>query len=121
MERTLRRGAEILSEHPELMGKDMDTALRDLDDGTEGMLHDRWGAVAHLVLAELTECDIVSLVPALAKQKDRGFLCTYVGYLLLTKHNVNLIALLVESENQGLFDSILPYVSENLQFCTGTT
>lgn len=33
MERTLRRGAEILSEHPELMGKDMDTALRDLDDG----------------------------------------------------------------------------------------
>ena len=116
MERTLRRGAEILSEHPELMGKDMDTALRDLDDGTEGMLHDRWGAVAHLVLVELTECDIVSLVPALAKQKDRGFLCTYVGYLLLTKHNVNLIALLVESENQGLFDSILPYVSENLQF-----
>lgn len=116
MERTVRRGAEILSEHPELMGKDVETVLRDLDDGTEEMLHDRWGAVAHLVLAELTECDMASLVTALAKHGDCGFLCAYVGYLLLTEHHVNLIALLVEAENQRLFDSILPYIGENLRF-----
>lgn len=98
------------------MGKDVETVLRDLDDGTEEMLHDRWGAAAHLVLAELTAYDVASLVPVLSKQEDRGFLCPYVGYLLLTEHYVNLIALLVEAERQRLLDAILPYVSENLQF-----
>ena len=116
IEQVLRRGAEILEERPELRSWDLEAVLNELDDGTQKMLHDRWGAVAHLFLMEISEHDVASLVPLLAKKEDRDVICGYVGYLLLTEQHVDLRALLVEAENQGKFDAIVPYVGDNLQY-----
>ena len=116
IEQVLRRGAEILEERPELRSWDLEAVLNELNDGSQKLLRDRWGVVAHLLLMGILEYDVESLVPVLAKHENRGVLCGYVGYLLLTEQHVDLRALLVEAENQGKFDAIVPYVGNNLQY-----
>ncbi|MGM9601866.1 MAG: hypothetical protein ACI3W5_09865 [Faecousia sp.] len=116
MEYSLQRGTEILADHPELFGKAWEEVLNELDDGTPAMLQDRWGAAARVVIATITDYDVKSLIPNMAEYKDRGFICEYVGYLLLTEHDVNLEELLLEAERQGMFDKIAPFVSSNLQY-----
>ena len=80
------------------------------------MLHDRWGAAARAILGSITNYNPKSLVLKLSEYENLGFICEYVGYLLLTEHNVNLEELLLEAEQQEMFDKIAPFVSPNLQY-----
>ena len=43
IEKALNSGEEILKQRPELYEMDCETLLDELDDGTEEMIHNRWG------------------------------------------------------------------------------
>lgn len=118
MEHSLQKGLEILIDRPELLGMAVNDVLNELDDGTSEMLQDRWGVAAHVVISTITNYDTANLVPQLAEYEDWGFTCEYVGYLLLTEHDVNLEMLLLEAGRQDLLDRIAPFVSPNLQYET---
>lgn len=118
MESILQKGAEILSIHPRIVDKALEDILNELDDGTSEMRQNRWGAVARAVIAHITSYDVKSLVPKLAEVENRGFICEYVGYLLLVEYKVNLEELLLEAERQGHFDKIVPFIGPNLQYET---
>jgi len=112
----LQRSAEILNAHPELLGMGLPDILNELDDGSSEMMHIRWGVAARVIVEPLTDMSPKALVSALVQHKSRGLICEYVGYLLLTECSVSLVDLLVESDRQGLFDEIAPYVTSNLQY-----
>lgn len=118
MERSLQKGKEILSIRPELFDMSLSDILNELADGTSEMLQDRWGVAAHVVVAAIRNYDTMNLVPKLAEYEDIGFTCEYVGFLLLTEHNVNLEGLLLEAGRQELLDRIAPFVCPNLQYET---
>ena len=118
MEHSLHNGLVILTGRPELLDMAVNDVLNELDDGTSEMLQDRWGVAAHVVISTITDYNTANLVSKLAEYEDQGFICEYVGYLLLTEHDVNLETLLLEAGRQNLLDRIAPFVSPNLQYKT---
>lgn len=118
MEYSLQKGIEILANRPELFDMSINDILNELNDGTPEMLQYRWGAAAHVIMATIKNYDTVNIVSKLATYENIGFICEYVGYLLLTEHNFNLEKLLLEAGKQGLLDQISPFVSPNLQYET---
>ena len=65
IEHVLKRGKEILNEHPEMYEKTYQEVLNILDDGTREMIHNRWGVTARMlaekVLTIYTLSDILLL------------------------------------------------------------
>lgn len=90
--------------------------LNELDDGTSEMIQNRWGVTAWIVTNSITDFKTESLVEQLSKVDSGVLTYEYVGYLLLKKYGVNLEDLLLQAEKCGLFDKIVPFVSENLVY-----
>lgn len=67
IESVLQIGEKILLEHPELYNMSLDEVLVKLDDGTEQMLHNRWGVTAWMVVKSLKSFDIQTLVTQLSE------------------------------------------------------
>ena len=116
IERILQHGADILSGKPELADMDLEEVLNILDDGTSAMLQDRWGVVARIICTTITDFSSDALVLELAKYKDIGFTCEYVGYLLFTNYGTDLESLLLEADRQEVLDKIVPFVYPNVQY-----
>ncbi len=116
IEYVLQRGAEILFDRPELANMELEDVLNTLDDGTSEMMQNRWGVVARIVYASITDFSSTALVLKLAKYKDVGFSCEYVGYLLLTDRGIDSETLLLEADRQGVLDQIVPFVYPNIQY-----
>lgn len=86
IESVLQAGERILLEHPELYDMSLDDVLIKLDDGTEQMLHNRWGVTAWMVVKSLKSFDIQTLVTQLS-EIDSGILTyKYAGYLLQSEY-----------------------------------
>lgn len=116
IESVLQIGEKILLDHPELYNMSLDDVLVKLDDGTEQMLHNRWGVTAWLVVRSLECFDVKNLVIQLS-EIDSGILTyKYAGYLLQVKYQVNLEELILEADKCGKFDKIILYVNENIVF-----
>lgn len=119
IESVLQAGERILLEHPELYDMSLDDVLIKLDDGTEQMLHDRWGVTAWMVVKSLKSFDIQTLITQLS-EIDSGILTyKYAGYLLQSEYQISLEELILEADRCGKFDKIMPYVNENIVFKSG--
>ena len=116
IESVLQIGEKILLDHPELYNMSLDDVLVKLDDGTEQMLHNRWGVTAWMVVKSLECFDVKNLVIQLS-EIDSGILTyKYAGYLLQVKYQINLEELILEADKCGKFDKIILYVDENIVF-----
>lgn len=116
IESVLQMGERILLEHPELYSMSLNDVLIKLDDGTEQMLHNRWGVSAWIVIKSLKNMDIQILVKQLS-EIDSGILTyEYAGYLLQAEYKINLEELILEADKLGKFDKIIPYVNKNIVF-----
>ena len=88
IESVLQIGEKILLDHPELYNMSLDEVLVKLDDGTEQMLHNRWGVTAWMVVQSLECFDVKNLVIQLS-EIDSGILTyEYAGYLLQVKYQI---------------------------------
>lgn len=116
IESVLQIGEKILLDHPELYNMSLDEVLVKLDDGTEQMLHNRWGVTAWMVVQSLECFDVKNLVIQLS-EIDSGILTyEYAGYLLQVKYQINLEELILEADKCEKFDKIILYVNENIVF-----
>ena len=116
IESVLQIGEKILLDHPELYNMSLDEVLVKLDDGTEQMLHNRWGVTAWMVVQSLECFDVKNLVIQLS-EIDSGILTyKYAGYLLQVKYQINLEELILEADKCEKFDKIILYVNENIVF-----
>ena len=116
IESVLQIGEKILLDHPELYNMSLDEVLVKLDDGTEQMLHNRWGVTAWMVVQSLECFDVKNLVIQLS-EIDSGILTyKYAGYLLQVKYQINLEELILEADKYEKFDKIILYVNENIVF-----
>ncbi len=118
IERVLSEGKRILSEHPELAEMSLNDVLDELDDGTQQMIHDRWGVTAWLVVKPITNFDITDLVIHLSQIESGVLTYEYAGYLLQAEFAVNLESLILEAERCGQFEKIALFVRTNLIFET---
>ena len=116
IESVLQIGEKILLDHPELYNMSLDDVLVKLDDGTEQMLHNRWGVTAWLVVKSLECFDVKNLVIQLARIESGILTYEYAGYLLQAKYQINLEELILEADKCGKFDKIILYVNENIVF-----
>ena len=119
IESVLKEGERILSERPELADMSINDMLNELDDGTQEMIHNRWGVAAWLVIKSLKSFELQMLVEQLSKV-DSGILTyEYAGFLLQTKYKINMEELILVADQSGEFDKIILYVTENLIYEEG--
>lgn len=118
IEHTLTNGKRILSEHPELIDMNLCDVISELDNGTQEMLHDRWGVAAWIVIKSIQSFELRTLVDQLSQIESGSLTYEYVGYLLQTEYAVDIEALILAAEQCGQFDKIVLYVNTNLRFQT---
>jgi hypothetical protein len=114
VESVLKEGKKILSERPELVEMSINDMLNELDDGTEQMIHNRWGVAAWLVIKSLKSFEPKMLVEPLSKVDSGVLTYEYAGYLLQSKYKVSMVELILEADECGKFDKIISYVTDNI-------
>ena len=114
IEHVLKRGKEILNEHPEMYEKTYQEVLNILDDGTREMIHNRWGVTARMLAENMNVTNLTDLVDGLAKEVEfcgrKTLTCEYAGYLLQQEYGVDLIELLFLAGEKGVIDRIISFV-----------
>ncbi len=119
IKQVLKCGQEILSSRPELLEYDVESIIDELDDGTEEMMHNRWGVAAYVIVNSIKDFQLPALVKQLAQlhPTNRDVLAfEYAGYILQQDYNIVLERLLIEAQKQGGFKKILDYVVHNLAY-----
>lgn len=116
IEQVLRVGKQILLERPALLEMSLQEVITELDDGSQEMIHNRWGVAAWLVVKSIRSFELSNLVNQLSEIESGILTYEYTGYLLQKEYQINMEELILEAEQQGKFDKIVSYVSENLIF-----
>ena len=116
IEQVLRVGKQILLERPALLEMSLQEVITELDDGSQEMIHNRWGVAAWLVVKSIRSFELSNLVNQLSEIESGILTYEYTGYLLQKEYQINMEELILEAERQGKFDKIVSYVSENLIF-----
>lgn len=116
IESALAEGKKILNARPELRRMSIDAVLDELNDGTQEMIHNRWGTAAWIIVESIPDMKISVLVEHLASKVSGLLTDQYVGYLLQKEYHINLELLVLEAERRGQYENIVYYVLENLQY-----
>ncbi|WP_195636539.1 hypothetical protein [Enterocloster bolteae] len=114
VESVLNEGEKILLKRPELAEMSIHDMLNELDDGTEQMIHYRWGVAAWLVIKSLKSFESKMLVEPLSEVDSGVLTYEYAGYLLQSRYKVSMVELILEAEKCGKFDKIISYVKDNI-------
>lgn len=114
VESVVEEGEKILSKRPELAEMSIHDMLNELDDGTEQMIHYRWGVAAWLVIKSLKSFEPKMLVEPLSEVDSGVLTYEYTGYLLQSRYKVSMVELILEAEKCGKFDKIIYYVTDNI-------
>lgn len=107
---------EIILEKPSLLSMSTDQIFDALDDGTQEMIHVRWGVMTRVKMRELRSLKSQDIINFLLAIKDRNLLSEYIGYVLQSEYDVNLLEILLESYEQGVQNQILPFVSSCVEY-----
>lgn len=116
IEAVLAYGKIVIDERSELKQMSIDAVLDELDDGTQEMVHNRWGVAAWMIVESIPDMNIYVLVEHLASKASGLLTDQYVGYLLQKEYHINLELLILEAEKRGQYEKIVRYVLENLQY-----
>lgn len=116
IESALAEGKKILNARPELRRMGIDAVLDELNDGTQEMIHNRWGTAAWIIVESIPDMKTSVLVEHLASKVSGLLTDQYVGYLLQKEYHINLELLVLEAERRGQYENIVYYVLENLQY-----
>ena len=109
-------GRKTLAQRNELKDIPLHQILDTLDDGTQEMIHNRWGVLAQVVIDAIPNWETRALVEYLSQIECPDLAYEYVGYALQNSHGVVLEELLITAAESGCFDRIINYVSSNLQY-----
>lgn len=107
---------EIIHENPSLLSMSTDQIFYELDDGTQKMIHARWGVMARAKINELKSFQNQDIIDFLLTIKERNLLSEYIGFVLQSEHNVSLLEILLESYERGVQNQILPFVNACIEY-----
>ena len=116
IEEVLKYGEMILSQRGDLKNVPFNEILDMFDDGTQEMIHNRWGVLAQVIISSITSWEIKALVEYLGKIDCPPLAYEYIGYALQSTYGVVLEELLIEAAGCEYFNTITKYVSSNLRY-----
>jgi len=112
----LAKARNLMEERPELLQMPKEDILEALDDGSREMLGCRWGVIAYAYVKELTDFSLPAIVEAVKDIKSGDLTYEYIGFILQSEYDINLVDLLLMANEMGAYDKILPFVKSNLPF-----
>lgn len=115
---TLENARRLITERPELLKMNKEEILDVLDDGSREMIGYRWGVVAYAYVGELTDFSLSAIIEAFKDIKSGILTYEYIGFILQSEHDINLVDLLLAANEMDLYDKILPFVERNIVFET---
>ena len=107
---------EIIHENPSLLLMSTDQIFDELDDGTQEMIHARWGVMTRVKMRELKSFQNKDIIKFLLTIKDRNLLSEYIGFILQSEYGISLLEVLLESYDSGVQNEVLPFVSACIEY-----
>lgn len=107
---------KIIQSRPELLSMNIDEIFEELNDGTQEMIHNRWGVMTRVKMQELQVIDNEKIIDFLLGVKERNLLCEYIGFILQYEYGVSLLALLLNSYEKGVHNEIIPFVEHCIEY-----
>lgn len=107
---------EIIRKRPELLSMNVDYIFDELDDGTQEMIHNRWGVMTRVKMKEIKCFDNKGIIDFLASVEERNLLCEYIGYILQNEYQISLLSILLDAYTMGVHGEILPFVKWCLEY-----
>ena len=111
-----RTADRMISEDSTLLSMSTDQIFYKLDDGSDEMRHIRWGVMTRAKMKELKSFEIQNIISFLCMIEERNLLTEYIGFILQSEHNINLLELLLTAYQQGLHNMILPFVKDCIEY-----
>lgn len=111
-----RTADRMISEDSTLLSMSTDQIFHKLDDGSDRMRHIRWGVMTRAKMKELKSFEIQDIISFLCVIEERSLLTEYIGFILQSEHNINLLELLLTSYQQDLHNIILPFVKDCIEY-----
>ena len=111
----INRGEDYISRHPEIIRMNANE-LYEYFDNAEYDLGVNWAVMALIIANSLKTTHCEELVTELSLLDEADLTKQYIGYLLYNKYSVNMESVLLQSEEMGVVDKILPYVVHNIVF-----
>ena len=116
MESLMRKSKDILSEQPGLFDNSPEEILEKLNDGTQEMIHVRWGVAALVFVNGLEDLSYDGLAHSLTETSMPDNLCGKVMYILQRDDGINTIKLMVAARHVGKVEKTIPFVCRNFAF-----
>lgn len=116
MESLLRKSKDILSEQPGLFDNSPEEILEKLNDGTQEMIHVRWGVAAFVFVNGIEDLSYEGLAHSLTETSMPDNLCGKVMYILQRDKGINTIKLMVAARHIGRVEKTIPFVCRNFAF-----
>lgn len=107
---------EIIRKRPELLSMNVDYIFDELDDGTQEMIHNRWGVMTRVKMKEIKCFDNKGIIDFLVSVEERNLLCEYIGYILQNEYQISLLSILLDAYTMGVHGEILPFVKWCLEY-----
>lgn len=110
---------EIIQTKPELLTMDGDEIFDELDDGTDGMMHNRWGVLTRVKMQKLKVMDKINnkiVIDFLLGVEERKLLCEYIGFILQYEFEMSLLDILLDSYKLNVHNKILLFVEECIKY-----
>lgn len=107
---------EIIHENPSLLLMSTDQIFDELDDGTQEMIHARWGVMTRVKMRELKSFQNQDIIKFLLTIKEHNLLSEYIGFILQSEYGISLLEVLLESYDCGVQNEVLPFVSACIEY-----
>lgn len=116
MESLLRKSKDILSKQPGLFDNSPEEILERLNDGTQEMIHLRWGVAALVFVNGIEDLSYEGLAYSLTETSMPDNLCGKIMYILQRDKGINTIKLMVAARHIGRVEKTVPFVCRNFSF-----
>lgn len=107
---------KLIGERPELLSMQIDQIFDELNDGTQNMMHIRWGVMTRVKMREIIAYTVNDILDFMIGITERNLLCEYIGYVLQTEHNISLLELLIKANEKNIVKDIFPFVEACIEY-----
>lgn len=107
---------KLIEERPELLSMQIDQIFDELNDGTQNMMHIRWGVMTRVKMREIIAYTVDDILDFMIGISERDLLCEYIGFVLQIEHNISLLELLIKANEKNIIKDIFPFVEECIEY-----
>lgn len=109
-------GEIVFTEKPEIAKMTVSDALDYLNDGTQDMIHNRWGAVARMYVGRIRDLSFDNIHSLMSTEDIPEYLSRIAIFALQDEYGFTVVPFINYARKQGILTNVLSYCFQNIVY-----